>query len=151
MIYLHPASACSPARIQAVQAATDLAAVINANGQMVLRPAMASSSCQDKAALSPVTPNTTPPNDAAPGVAGVFSTTEENHMKPETILKKIKPTLTDVQEYKVDQLIRAGHTFNSLFKDGSVELLSPQPENSPVYVERNGAAQKYTGSVQIEV
>jgi len=69
-------------------------------------------------------------------------------MKPETVLKKIMPLLAEEQAEKINQLTCKGYIFNSLFKDGSVELISPQPENSPVYVERNGSAKKYAGSVQ---
>ncbi len=60
-------------------------------------------------------------------------------MKPETVLKQIKPILTQEQENKVEHLISICHTFQSLFKDGSVELLSPQPDAMPIYVERNGS------------
>ena len=59
-------------------------------------------------------------------------------MQPATVLKQIKPVLTKEQETTEDFLVRKGHTFQSLFKDGSVELISPHPENAPVYVERNG-------------
>ena len=66
-------------------------------------------------------------------------------MKTETLLKLIQPAIASEQQITLDRLLSAGHTFHSLFHDGSLELFSPEPEKRPVYIERNGDAFKYKG------
>jgi len=70
MIYLHPASSTSPERILAVQTATGMRAVIDADGKAVLQPIIFVSSQE---APLPTAPGTIPADDTAPGAAGVFS------------------------------------------------------------------------------
>ncbi len=73
MIYLHPACCVSPEHVQAVQAATGLTAVINVDGQAILRPPTSSSGREHKAAPSPIAPgHVSPGSDTAAGAVGVF-------------------------------------------------------------------------------
>ncbi len=92
MIYLHPASACSPERIRAVEKTTGLTAVVDMDGKAIMSrkygmprvqgctrvalplcPQTSSSNCELSAATFTHRTGSDSPNDVAPGAVGIFS------------------------------------------------------------------------------
>ena len=80
MIYLHPASSCSPERIQAVQAATGLTAILR-DGQVLLQPQRDPSGASAPSLTAPGLPvrartqaSQISPADTTAGAVGVFFT-----------------------------------------------------------------------------
>ena len=61
-------------------------------------------------------------------------------MKPASVLKMIRSIIPREQSDAIDDQLQRNpeYQFNSLFKDGSVELLK-QDHSTPLYVERDGA------------